>query len=600
MSNSAAPTSDNALIRNNFFINGVSRKFVVTSIISMIFLYAGSLVDTLIVGAFLGEAGLSAMSLVSPVYLIYYTVGATVGIGASIVASRVIGNGKADEYRSIFSCAFYILFGSAILMTVLGYIFLDPFSRFLSGTSDAATVKLVKDYLAFYIPGGGLTLISYIPLYFLKTDGKPKISSRLFSLSAIMNVIFSWLFMSPVCNMGIGGASLATTISMGSVAIAGIIILLRGSKELKLVKIKDCMNGKTVKNMVLAGIPNGLTNLLESAQILMINMLLINIGKSNLLPCYTVLRNVMGLQNSVIVGMSSALLPLIGVFFGERDFASERLVMRLSKKVGLYVMIPLVAFSCLLAGLLARLFGVSDKTIITEVWFAMPLACIGLIAGYLNALYTSYLTAVKREWTATFLVAVRTFGLLAFFAIPLAFTVGSKGIWLSFSLCEGAALLLYCLIRNTIRRKNPNYDKYLLDTSLERDGDISFSVKNNLDDVVEASRCCSEYCEEHGVDMKRCMKVSLAIEELLAFLAQNCFEESENVYIDVRVCKFEEEVMLRFRYVGKIFDPVNFYEENSDNLDMSEDLLGLKMIFKSATLTRFSQTLGANNLMIMF
>lgn len=585
------------LRHNDFFINNVSQKYFVNSVISMIFLYAGSLVDTLIVGGFLGEEGLSAMSLVSPVYLIYYTIGATIGIGASIHASRVLGTGKFGEYRKVFSCAAYLLAGAAVLMTVLGYAFLDPFSRFLCG-GDESALSLVKDYLVYYIPGGGMTLISYIPLYFLKTEGRPKISSRLFSLSAVINVVFSWLFMSPICNMGIGGASLATTISMGTVAIVGMILLLRGQTELKFVG--HCMQFSLIKKIVFSGIPNGLSNLLESAQILLVNMLLINIGASWLLPCYTVLRNVMGLQNSIIVGMSSALLPLVGVFFGERDYESERNVSKISRKIGVGVMLPLIAVVCLLSSVLFRLFGVTDTAIIAEGRWAMPLACVGLVAAYLNAFYTSYLTAIKREWTATLLVALRTFGFLALFGIPLAYLVGSRGIWFSFSLCEGATLLAFCLFRSWARKKNPNLDKYFLDTSLEREGDVSFSVSNDLGDIVMAAQRCAEFCEEHEVDMKRCMRVNLAIEELLTFLIGNCLGNDQKKYIDIRVCKFDEEIMLRFRYIGEIFDPVSFYQENSENAQMSDELLGLKMIFKSAALVDFRQTLGANNLMIMF
>lgn len=587
-----------ALERNDFIIQRVSRKFVISSVISMVFLYAASLVDTLIVGIFLGEGGLAAMSLVSPVYLIYYTVGATIGIGANAVASRTVGKGNMNEYRKIFTCTFILIFSFVIVMTVLSYSFIDGLVLLLSGKAADTSAELVKQYLIYYIPGGGLTLLAYIPLYFLKTEGKPKVSSRLFTLSAIINVVLSWLFMSPVFDMGIAGASLATSISYLTIDLIGFTYLLSSSKELRFVK--KSVEKARVKEMLIAGMPSGLSNLLESAQILMINMLLIGIGAASLLPCYTIVRNIMGVQNSIIVGISSALIPLIGVFFGEHDHENERSVMRLSKKLGVAVMIVLIALTCVFYKPLFLLFGVTDASIITEGGWALPLACSGLVAGYINALYTSYLTATNREGFATALVSLRTFGLLALFGIPLAFTVGSKGIWLSFSLAELGTLLSYIIIRNIIRRRNENLDRYLLDTSLEREGDISFSVRNEVEDIVAASQSCSSYCEEHSIDMRRCMRVSLAIEELLTFLIGNCFGADQMKYIDVRVCKLGEEVMVRFRYVGEVFDPVTFYADNSENLEMSEELLGLKMIFKSARLVDFRQILGANNLLIMF
>ncbi|GEM_PF-1502846 len=596
--NNVTTTESYSLERNDFFIQKVSRKFIVSSVISMVFLYAASLVDTLLVGIFLGEDGLAAMSLVSPVFLIYYTVGATIGIGANIVASRILGQGEMDKYRKVFSCTFILLAAFTVIMTVLSYAFIDKFVLLLSGKAADSSFELVKQYLLYYIPGGGLTLLAYVPLYFLKTEGKPQLSSRLFTLSAIINVILSALFLSPICNMGIGGASFATSISYFVIDVIGFYCLLHGSDELRFVK--KSVDKPLVREIVVAGIPNGLNNLLESAQILLINMLLIEIGAASLLPCYTIVRNIMGVQHSVIVGISSALIPLIGVFYGEHDHENERAVMTRSTKTGVLIMAALIAVCCVLGKSLFMLFGVTSPVIISEGIWALPLASVGLILGYVNALYTSYLTAINREGFATWIVALRTFVLLAVFAVPLAFTVGSLGIWLSFTIAELATWLAYIIIRNVIRRKNSELDKFLLDTSIERDGDITFSVRNEVEDIVAASESCSNYCEEHEVDMRRCMRVSLAIEELLTFLIGNCFGAEQSKYIDVRVCKLNEEVMVRFRYVGKVFDPLTFYNDNSDNDDMSEELLGLKMIFKSASIVYFRQTLGTNNLMLMF
>jgi len=596
--NNVSTTEQYSLERNDLNMKKLMSKFVVSSVISMVFLYAASLVDTLIVGIFLGEGGLAAMSLVSPVYLIFYTVGATIGLGANAVASRAVGRGSMEEYRKVFTCASILLLSFVVLMTASGYLFIDEIVLLLCGDAAETSAELVKQYLLYYIPGGSLVLLAYIPLYFLKTEGKPKVSSRLFTLSAIINVVLSWLFMSPVCNMGIGGASLATTISYLVIDSIGIVYMLVTSKELRFVK--GSLEIKRIKETVIAGVPSGLTNLLESAQILMINRLLIGIGAAALLPCYTIVRNIMGLQSSVIVGISSALIPLIGVFFGEHDHENERSVMGMSNKLGVAVMTVLVLSLCLLAKPLFELFGVTDAAIISEGCWALPLASAGLVAGYLNAMYISYLTAINREGFATLMVSLRTFAVLAVFAIPLAFIAGSKGVWLSFTLAEAGTLLLYIIIRNAIRKKDPNLDRLLLDTSLEREGDISFSVRNAVEDVVNASQYCSGYCDEHNVDMRRSMQVSLAIEELLTFLIGNCFGEDQTKYVDVRVCKLNDEVMVRFRYVGEVFDPVSFYKENSDNEEMSEELLGLKMIFKSARLAHFWQVLGANNLVMMF
>jgi len=586
------------LSQNDFIIRRTAGKFLINSIISMVFIYIGSLIDTLLVGMYLSEDGLAAMSLVSPVYLVFYTVGATIGIGGSILASRAVGQGNVLEYQRIFTASTILMGIAAAFMILVGYVFINPIMHLLCGNVTGPQYDMAKSYLMCYIPGGSLTLMSYIPLYFLKTEGKPEISSRLFTMSAIINVILSWLFMSPVFNMGTAGASLATTISYGCVAILGFIIMLKGKGNLKFEK--ESLEKSRIKDMLTAGIPNGISNLLESARIYMVNMLLIYSGAAVMLTCYTVVRNVNDLCNSIIIGISSALIPLIGVFFGERDYFSERAVMKRSMKFGIVIMAIVTVIVAVIPGPLFRLFGVEDPAMIAEGRWALPLSSLGLIAAYANTLYTSYLTAIKKEGIASILVAFRLFLLLAVFAVPLAFTVGSKGIWLSLSLAEFATFIVFCIIRNVQRKKKPSLDKYLLDTNLESQEDISFAVANDVNEIVGASEKISAFCEDHDIDMKTSMRLSLAIEEILTFLLKYCLGENPDEYVSIRVFKMEAEVMIRFRYVGKIYDPMDFYKTNSDNEEMEEELLGLKMMTKSAKLINFQQTLGLNNLMMIF
>ena len=587
------------LLKNNFFLKHVSGKFLLSSVLSMVFLYAGSLIDTLIVGKFLGEDGLSAMSLVSPVYLVYYTVGALIGIGASITASRYLGGNDTEQYRRVFTCATALMTVLTALMTAAGYLLLDPISAALSGGSVTEQTALVRNYLLYYIPGGGFNLLSYIPMYFLKTDGRPKVSSRLFFLSAAINVALSYVLIHPrMGNMGIGGASLATTVSLGLSAMLGFVFLLKGPTQLGFEK--NALSAPRILEICRAGVPNSLSNLLESARILLINMLLLHIGAAALLPCYTVVRNISDLLFAVITGIASAFTPMIGVFYGERDFVNERSVIRLSLKVGLSIMIPLVLLVCVIPDPLFRLFGVSDAVLIAQGRTALPLACAGLIFAYTVNFYIGYLTAIRREKTAALLVALRLFLVLAVFAVPLAVLFGAPGIWASLSLAELVTLGIFCLIRGAVRRRDPGIDRYFLDTSLERDADITFSVKNDIADIVAAAEKVSDYCDTAGLDPVRAMKAGNAIEEVLTILIRYCLGEDKENYVDVRVCKLEKEVMLRFRYIGKSFDPVSFYHENLGNEEMEEDLLGVRIIEKGANLIRFSQLLGANTLMIIF
>ena len=277
----------------------------------MLSVYAGALINTIIVGAYLGEKGLSAMSLVSPVYLFYYTAGAVIGIGGSVAASHHIGKGDYAGYRRVFTCSLLFMLALAIIMTGGGLVFLDRIVLVLG--KESKNVDLVCEYLKYYILGGGFTLLAYIPLYFLKTDGRPHTSLILFLIFTVLNTALTWLLMSGVFNMGIGGAAAATAISMAVITLIGFLLLFDGKGETRLAA--GSLTGVNIRDIFITGMPSGLTNLLEAIRILLINILLLQIGASLLLPAFTVVRNVLDLLNAVMLGISSALLPLIGVFF---------------------------------------------------------------------------------------------------------------------------------------------------------------------------------------------------------------------------------------------------------------------------------------------
>lgn len=586
------------LEQNDFFIRKTLSRYLLSSVLAMVSVYIGSLIDTILVGVYLGEDGLAAMSLIGPVYLVFYTVGATIGIGGSVSASRALGREQLDDYRRTFTLSTELMAIAAALMLALGYGFVRPVMKLLCGSAEGVCAQMAETYYRFYVPGGVMTMLAYIPLYFLRVEGKPKTSSGLFTMSAVLNIILSWLLISPVGNMGIAGVSLATSVSMGSVAVFGFILLFRGRTELKFVK--GAFAKAALREILIAGVPNGVSNLLESARILLVNMLLIYSCSAMMLTCFTVIRNINEILNAVVIGISSAIIPLAGVFFGEHDYSDARLTVDRTMKLGLIITTGLTVLVCVFSEPLFRLFGVNDPAIIAEGRWAVPLACCGLVAAHANNLYSGYLTAVNREGLSSLIVALRLFILLAVFAVALAFTIGSKGVWLSFSLAEFASFGVYVLIRNSLMKKRPSLDRYLLDTDDENVSEVSFSVKNDVNEIVEASRKISVFCEDNEVDLRRSMKAGLAIEEILTFLLNHCLGEDKENYVAVLVCLQDGGVLIRFRYVGQAFNPLDYYRNNEDSEELAEELLGLKLLTKSASSIAYQQVLGTNNLSLTF
>ena len=72
--------------------------------------------------------------------------------------------------------------------------------------------------------------------------------------------------------------------------------------------------------------------------------------------------------------------------------------------------------------------------------------------------------------------------------------------------------------------------------------------------------------------------------------------------MDVRIF-VDDEIILRIRNRGKLFNPIDYYyesQENEDELDFAmSDALGIEMISKAAKSVYYKSTFGINNLTVV-
>ena len=82
------------------------------------------------------------------------------------------------------------------------------------------------------------------------------------------------------------------------------------------------------------------------------------------------------------------------------------------------------------------------------------------------------------------------------------------------------------------------------------------------------------------------------------------FEQNEKMYSDVRIVISAEELLLRIRCGGKLFDPIADYRKRTAGMTEEELLmdesLGIRMVTQAADSVTFRRTLGVNNLIVTF
>lgn len=111
-------------------------RFVLPSIVMMIFTSIYGVVDGLFVSNFVGKTPFAALNLVMPVIMILGAVGFMIGTGGSALIAKVYGEGEEEKAKSYFTLMviFTVLLG--IVFTFVGMAVLRPLCILLKATED--------------------------------------------------------------------------------------------------------------------------------------------------------------------------------------------------------------------------------------------------------------------------------------------------------------------------------------------------------------------------------------------------------------------------------------------------------------------------------
>ena len=83
-------------------------RFVLPSIVMMIFTSIYSVVDGLFVSNFAGKTALAAINLIVPLLMGLSALGFMIGTGGSAIVAKTLGEGKKKEANEYFSMLIYI------------------------------------------------------------------------------------------------------------------------------------------------------------------------------------------------------------------------------------------------------------------------------------------------------------------------------------------------------------------------------------------------------------------------------------------------------------------------------------------------------------
>jgi len=230
-------------------------RFTMPMLIGNVFQQLYNVVDSIIVGKFIGKEALGAVGAAFPVIFVLISFVVGIASGSTIIISQYYGAKQFNNIKKAIDTIFIFLFFAALVITAAGLLL----SRFIFMAIGLPEVVIPQAtlYLQVYLSGiilffgyNGVTAI-------LRGLGDSRTPLVFLIISTIMNILLDLLFVL-VFGWGVAGVAIATVISQGGAFITSVIYLNRTHEIINLRFRNLIWDREIFEKSIQIGLPSGL------------------------------------------------------------------------------------------------------------------------------------------------------------------------------------------------------------------------------------------------------------------------------------------------------------------------------------------------------
>ncbi|NMD00462.1 MAG: MATE family efflux transporter [Bacteroidales bacterium] len=399
-------------------------NFALPMLLGNVFQQLYNVVDSIVVGQFLGKAALAAVGITMP--LIFTLISLIVGlsIGFNVIIAQYFG---AKDYKNVqrtVDTMNIILFISSAIFTIVGLLLMDNVLTLIKTPADihVQAIQYLRVYLlglVFFFGYNGNAAIyrgmgdSKTPLYFI-------------ILSTILNIGLDLLFVA-VFDWGIEGAAWATIIAQGIAFITSIFYINKFHDFLKFKFWNFSFDSYIMKKSIQIGLPTALQQSFVALGMVAL-LSVVNAFGTDVVAAYSIATRIESFVALPAMNFAAALSTFVGQNIGAQKI--DRV------KKGYFATLKMTLLITIVSTLIILIFSYPLTRLFTE-----DLAVINISRGYLNivSFFFVFFTAmfvnsgVLRGAGDTLIPMFITLFSLWVIRIPLAYLMsksfGYIGIW---------------------------------------------------------------------------------------------------------------------------------------------------------------------------
>ena len=402
-------------------------KYVVPAIVGLLTYALYNIVDRIFIGQFQGQTGLSALTIVYPALMIYFSSALLIGGGGSALISLRLGENNEREASKILGNAITMGVFISAAISIFGLLFAKE-TLLLLGANDEM-FPYAMDYYRILLLGIPFMALGFALTFTIRAEGNPRLAVYLMLVSSITNIILDPIFIIGF-SMGVKGAAWATFIAEAFAFFLAVRYYAAGKSNLK-IRPNDFIPRKNLcKQIFLLGLPACITDMMMGLQSLLMNLQLVKHGGTVAVASMGIVFAVYTVAQMPMFAIADGFQPILGYNYGAGNFARVRrtvlMVMLMIIGISVLLIVPVV----LRPGLLGKVFT-SDAEVLAIATKGLRYFMLGLPFFGLYFCGTRYFQSIEKAGIANLLSFSKPF----VFFVPIlyisAWAWGLDGIWLT-------------------------------------------------------------------------------------------------------------------------------------------------------------------------
>ena len=532
--------------------------------------------NMIFVGQMVSPQAFAALDLAIPVEGLISALMLLLISGASLPASRHIGNQDFKSAARAITIAAISAVGASILISSLALLNIDSVVSFLS--SDAELSYYLKDYLFVYFIQFLPMSLASVFILIAEIYGRPDIASKATIVSCVIDVVLDVILLKFT---DLGTAAVAWADLAGYLIQIGLIILfLYQEKSIFRFQLPKCKKEWVAlgKENIQSGVSYCIPNLNLAFISLVANSLVLNKLGTEALFVWGVAYQVLTIVFMFLDCIGGTVLVTMGsmlVGFGEMD--GLKVLVKKCLLATLLTVGPVVALVVAFPELAFALFGenslenplLSNKWLRIIVLFSIPYS-VCVIKAYLTQ------TLERRAMSsALFLgfvtLTIGSFALLALFKPEFMF--------LGLTVAGFAFVFLDLGASIPVRMRHPECRGYFLIPDNKGSEAFYESVPYTYEGLDAALLDITKYLNGTTVPEALRGSINLCCEELAMSLVKKNIDKGDGYFFDISIVEEDENVKVSIKDAGKPFNPVRSFDApDGSDMNLEDETLSLRLV----------------------